>query len=99
MMNGTGAEDEKPRSVHDALILLVRSGALQIGKLFRRFHCRRVCSEFINSHDLAGSRRAFFFQSEFLVNNKYAGPGKVAISGASNGGQTPTLVSVLVLSS
>jgi hypothetical protein len=41
----------------------------------------------------------FWLQSQFLVKNKYAAPGKVAISGASNGGQKSTPVSVLTLTS
>ena len=38
--------------------------------------------------------------SQFLVKNKYAGPGKMAINGASNGGKlTPLLSFIRVLTS
>jgi hypothetical protein len=59
-------------------------------------------SLFINSHNIRRLMEALFFlllQSQFLVKNKYAAPGKVAISGASNGGQKSTPVSVLTLTS
>ena len=40
------------------------------------------------------------WSSQYLVKNKYAGPGKVAINGASNGGElTPLLVLIRVLTS
>jgi prolyl oligopeptidase len=40
----------------------------------------------------------FFFGSEYLVQNKYAAPGKVAINGASNGGAFVTLLSRALIS-
>ena len=58
-----------------------------IGEHFWWFHWCCVCLPLFYYHDLAGSREAFSHSSQYLVKNKYAGPGKVAITGASNGGE------------
>ena len=56
-----------------------------VGKYFRWFHRCCVCP-LCNSCDSVHSW-TFSHSSQFLVKNKYAGPGKVVIAGISNGGK------------
>lgn len=100
MKNGTWLVASKRRSADPSRYIsspgLIRNSNRKIVSMIS--FPRRTSRTFLGLSTLPNDHRSFYFRSEYLVKNKYAAPGKVAINGVLNGGARSSRFQIDLLS-